>query len=184
MSDNPSGEEFRAVSSTQSSSPKNNNGLWIVLGCLGGGGLSVVFLGIVMAISLPSFLNQANRAKQTEAQTYVRAMSRAQQAEFIENGAFTPSMGKLQLGLGDSTIYRYGLEVEPSGTHVLITATPLTDPIRSLYRSGLYGWRQPRDHHHSDANLRGFGGIYGCADLQSRNGRDRLSTRLDPTVIS
>ncbi|MEM6717128.1 MAG: type IV pilin-like G/H family protein [Cyanobacteria bacterium P01_C01_bin.147] len=129
MSDNPSGEEFRAESSTQSSSPKNNNGLWIVLGCLGGGGLSMVFLGIVMAIALPSFLNQANRAKQTEAQTYVRAMSRAQQAEFIENGEFTPSMGKLQLGLGDSTIYRYGLEVEPSGTHVLITATPLTDPI-------------------------------------------------------
>lgn len=129
MSENPSGEEFSAESSAQPSTPKSNNVIWIVLGCLGCGGLGVVFLGILMAIALPSFLNQANRARESEAQTYVGTMSRGQQAYFLENGAFAQSIEELQLDFSESTIYRYGLEVDASGTRVLITATPLEDPI-------------------------------------------------------
>ncbi len=129
MSETPSGEEFSAESSAPPSAQKSNNVIWILLGCLGCGGLGVVFLGILMAIALPAFLTQADRARESEAKTYVGAMSRAQQAYFLENGAFAQSIEELQIGPLTSTIYRYTLDVDASGTSVLITAVPPEDPI-------------------------------------------------------
>lgn len=129
MSENPSGEEFSTESSAQPSAKKRNNVIWIVLGCLGCGGVGVVFLGILMAIALPSFLNQADRARESEAQVYVRAMSRGQQAHFLENGAFAQSIEELQVGFSESARYRYNLEVDASGTSVLITAVPVEESI-------------------------------------------------------
>ena len=129
MSENSSGEEFSAESSAQPSAQKSNNVIWIVLGCLGCGGLGVVFLGILMAIALPAFLNQADQARESEAKTYVGAMSRGQQAYFLENGTFAQSIEELQLGFSESTLYRYTLDVDPSGNSVLITAIPPEDPI-------------------------------------------------------
>ena len=37
----------------------------------------IIIIGILSAIALPSFLNQANKAKQSEAKTYVGSMNRA-----------------------------------------------------------------------------------------------------------
>ena len=39
----------------------------------------IIIIGILSAIALPSFLNQANKAKQSEAKTITGTMSRAQQ---------------------------------------------------------------------------------------------------------
>ena len=44
----------------------------------------IIIIGILSAIALPSFLNQANKARQAEAETYVGSMNRAQQAEYLE----------------------------------------------------------------------------------------------------
>jgi type II secretion system protein G len=48
----------------------------------------IIIIGILAAIALPSFLNQANKAKQSEAKTYVGSMNRGQQAYFLENDTF------------------------------------------------------------------------------------------------
>ena len=48
----------------------------------------IIIIGILSAIALPSFLNQANRARQSEAQTYVGSVNRAQQAYYLENNEF------------------------------------------------------------------------------------------------
>jgi type IV pilus assembly protein PilA len=45
----------------------------------------IIIIGILAAIALPSFLNQANRARETEAANYNGTINRAQQAYRLEN---------------------------------------------------------------------------------------------------
>ncbi|MBE8967721.1 type IV pilin-like G/H family protein [Nostocales cyanobacterium LEGE 12452] len=65
----------------------------------------IIIIGILSAIALPSFLNQANKAKQSEAKTYVGSMNRAQQAFYLEQNAFAAAseFGKLGLGVATQT---------------------------------------------------------------------------------
>ena len=63
----------------------------------------IIIIGILSAIALPSFLNQANKARQSEAKTYVGSMNRAQQAYYMENGAFTATISELGLGIQPKT---------------------------------------------------------------------------------
>jgi type IV pilus assembly protein PilA len=71
----------------------------------------IIIIGILAAIALPSFLNQANKAKQSEAKTYVGSMNRAQQAYYLEKNAFvsaTGAIGDLGLGIAATTAnYKY-----------------------------------------------------------------------------
>jgi len=80
----------------------------------------IIIIGILSAIALPSFLNQANKAKQSEAKTYVGSLNRAQQAFYVEKGGFTSTIGSLGLGIPTETEnYIYGI----SATATAITAT-------------------------------------------------------------
>jgi type IV pilus assembly protein PilA len=63
----------------------------------------IIIIGILSAIALPSFLNQANKAKQSEAKTYVGSMNRSQQAYYLENNEFADGAGFGKLGLGVAT---------------------------------------------------------------------------------
>ncbi len=74
-------------------------------GCLG----LLMCIGVIGAmIALPSFLNKANKAKQSEAKQYVGSMNRAQQAKFAENGAWATSIPALGLGIKtETTNYKY-----------------------------------------------------------------------------
>jgi len=82
----------------------------------------IIIIGILSAIALPAFLNQANRAKQSEAVTYVGSMNRAQQAYRLESSSFASSIPLLNLGISDTTDnYTYRVtHVTPSGA---LTAT-------------------------------------------------------------
>jgi len=80
----------------------------------------IVIIGILSAIALPSFLNQANKARQSEAKTYVGSMNRAQQVYFIEYGQFAANMGALEGGIPDETQnYLYDIAVTPNGDAVV-----------------------------------------------------------------
>lgn len=63
----------------------------------------IIIIGILSAIALPSFLNQANKAKQSEAKTYVGSMNRAQQAFYLEQNQFAADGEFGSLGLGIAT---------------------------------------------------------------------------------
>lgn len=79
----------------------------------------IIIIGILSAIALPSFLNQANKAKQSEAKTYTGSMNRAQQAYYLENTTFTTSIGALGLGIVTQTInYTYSA-LSPDASSVL-----------------------------------------------------------------
>ena len=59
----------------------------------------IIIIGILAAIALPSFLNQANRARQTEAVTNVGAINRGQQAYVLEEAEFSDNIGGLGIGI-------------------------------------------------------------------------------------
>ncbi|TVU53833.1 MAG: prepilin-type N-terminal cleavage/methylation domain-containing protein [Arthrospira sp. PLM2.Bin9] len=64
----------------------------------------IIIIGILSAIALPSFLNQANKARQSEARTYVGSINRAQQARFMETTEGFAAAGEMdRLGLGIRT---------------------------------------------------------------------------------
>ena len=86
----------------------------------------IIIIGILAAIALPSFLNQANKAKQSEAKTYVGSANRAQQAYFLENNQFAQAGQFSQLGLGvatSTTNYAYTIESSAAGVTPAVTRT-------------------------------------------------------------
>ncbi|MGD1853126.1 MAG: type IV pilin-like G/H family protein [Leptolyngbyaceae cyanobacterium] len=88
----------------------------------------IIIIGILAAIALPSFLNQANKAKQSEAKTYVGSINRAQQAYFLENNEFATQGAFTQLGLGidtDTVNYNYSVATDANNdSYALSVADP------------------------------------------------------------
>jgi len=74
----------------------------------------IIIIGILAAIALPAFLNQANRARESEAANYVGAANRGQQAYFLEELRFAPGTADMDVGIETSTDnYLYGSD--PTG---------------------------------------------------------------------
>jgi type IV pilus assembly protein PilA len=72
--------------------------------------LIIVFMiiGILSAIALPSFLDCSLKARQSEGKQYLGSMNRAQQAYFVEKGAFSNSVNALGIGIKTQTTnYKY-----------------------------------------------------------------------------
>jgi len=84
----------------------------------------IVIIGILSAIALPSFLNQANKARQSEAKTYVGAINRSQQAYFVEYGQFG-SQVELEGGVATQTQnYKYAIvDADPAPTDIAVAVT-------------------------------------------------------------
>lgn len=98
--------------------------------------VTIVMIGILSAIALPTFLNQSNKAKQTEAKTYIGSMNRAQQAVYLEDTAFADQANFERLGLGipqQTSYYQYAIVLDAGGTVVTNQARVLvnTSPIRA-----------------------------------------------------
>lgn len=99
----------------------------------------IIIIGILSAIALPSFLNQASKAKQVEAKQYLSAITKAQQAYYLENNAFTTQLGKLAIGIKNETVnYSYSLAPINNGGGVVAIAAPQEEnsPIKG-YISGV-----------------------------------------------
>ena len=94
----------------------------------------IIIIGILAAIALPSFLNQANRAKEAEANTNVGSVNRAQQAYRLEFPTFATSLDFLDVGISTTTdYYNYSQPLNVTATTADITATPL-DPTLKGFR--------------------------------------------------
>ncbi|MEA5595366.1 type IV pilin-like G/H family protein [Rivularia sp. UHCC 0363] len=82
----------------------------------------IIIIGILSAIALPSFLNQANKAKQSEAKTITGSMNRTQQAYYLENNRFADNDNFSRLGLGIKTEtgnYKYIIAGGGTGQNVV-----------------------------------------------------------------
>ncbi|WP_055076693.1 type IV pilin-like G/H family protein [Pseudanabaena sp. 'Roaring Creek'] len=65
--------------------------------------VTMIIIGILAAIAIPSFLNQANKARFAEAKSYVGTMSRLQQAYYLEKKTFAGSISQLSFGANTSS---------------------------------------------------------------------------------
>ncbi|BAW97444.1 general secretion pathway protein [[Synechococcus] sp. NIES-970] len=63
----------------------------------------IIIIGILSAIALPAFLNQAAKARQSEAKQALASLNKAQQAYYLEQQEFTDTIANLGLGLANST---------------------------------------------------------------------------------
>lgn len=79
------------------------------------------------AIALPSFLNQALRARQSEAQTYTGSVNRAQQAYYLQHSAFAAGLTDLELGIPNSTEYYTYRVGTVNADSALFNANPKTN---------------------------------------------------------
>jgi prepilin-type N-terminal cleavage/methylation domain-containing protein len=70
---------------------------------------SIVIVGILSAVALPSFLNLSLRSRHAEAQVNVGSMLRAQQSHYTWKNEFTTNLDELGLGIADTPYYRYQL---------------------------------------------------------------------------
>ncbi|NEO57871.1 MAG: prepilin-type N-terminal cleavage/methylation domain-containing protein [Okeania sp. SIO3B5] len=110
----------------------------------------IIIIGILSAIALPSFLSQANKAKQSEAKQYLASISKGQQARYVEKGNFIVDLTAIdQLGLGiktSTTNYTYSIDGEATSAAV--------------------GWTQE-----GSGSLRGYVGIAFLKDVTGSTDR-------------
>ncbi len=97
----------------------------------------IIIIGILSAIALPSFINQAAKAKQTEAKTTISSVNKAQQTQRIEKGEFATAITSLQIGLTATRTanYDYTLTATATGSTATISASAL-DPTSLKGYSG------------------------------------------------
>ena len=69
----------------------------------------IIIVGILSAIALPTFLGQANKARESGAKTNLGTINRAQQAYRIENGTFSSSLDDLDIGVSDTDDYEFSV---------------------------------------------------------------------------
>jgi type IV pilus assembly protein PilA len=91
----------------------------------------IIIIGILSAIALPSFLNQAKKARQSEAKTYVGSLNRGQQAFYTENDAFTSSIDAMGVGVATQTANYQYLAVAGAGTGTEIFAANYSNSANS-----------------------------------------------------
>jgi type IV pilus assembly protein PilA len=94
----------------------------------------VIIIGILAAIALPSMLNQANKARESGAQSQVGAVNRAQQAYRLENIRFATTISAAELPINlpfSSDGYTYGITGQ-TGSGVYTAFATVTADRRSF----------------------------------------------------
>jgi type IV pilus assembly protein PilA len=99
----------------------------------------IIIIGILAAIALPNFLNQASKAKQSEGKQNVALINKTQNSFRAENSAFATSFNVLAIGsvsgdaTGTTSNFTYGIT---GGTDTAsVTAAP-NDTALKAYSGG------------------------------------------------
>lgn len=96
----------------------------------------IIIIGILSAIALPAFLNQANKAKQSEGKQYISSINKGQQAYYAENTKFGTDVTTLGLGLKTLTT-NYSYTVNATGAQATALASPTNPDALKGYAGGV-----------------------------------------------
>ncbi|MEG4495633.1 type IV pilin-like G/H family protein [Microcoleus sp. F10-C6] len=96
----------------------------------------IIIIGILSAIALPAFLNQANKAKQSEGKQYVSSINKGQQAYYAENTKFGANVQVLGLGLKTTTT-NYSYVVTATASNASALANPTNTASLKGYAGGV-----------------------------------------------
>ena len=92
----------------------------------------IIIIGILSAIALPSFLSQANKAKQAEAKQYIASINKGHQTHYAINTSFGADIDALGIGIKTVTAnYTYSTTNAVAGQ-----ATSDAQPASGLKRFG------------------------------------------------
>lgn len=95
----------------------------------------IIIIGILSAIALPSFLSQANKAKQSEAKQYVSSLNKGQQAIYTESTRFSSNIDELGVGIKTQTTnYTYTCSTNASAA-LCVGRAINTDALHSYFGS-------------------------------------------------
>jgi prepilin-type N-terminal cleavage/methylation domain-containing protein len=97
----------------------------------------IIIIGILSAIALPSFLNQASKARASEARTNVGAINRSQQAYYLENQGFGQNITALGIGITNSDNYTYDVTSGDFTNGAVNRATSLKPDLKA-YVGGVF----------------------------------------------
>ncbi len=96
----------------------------------------IIIIGILAAISLPSFLRQVNKAKEVEAQIYISHINQAQQIYYLENGSFTTNPNYLGISVKLQTPnYNYSFQKIPPNPTLTDGVAVIAQPVKSGMKS-------------------------------------------------
>jgi prepilin-type N-terminal cleavage/methylation domain-containing protein len=138
----------------------------------------IIIIGILAAIALPAFLNQANRARESEASNYVGAANRGQQAYFLEELEFASSVEDMDVAIETNTDnFAYGSDpaADDGAGNGEFTSVDSLDTDAVFYASP------------NAPSLKGFSGsVYTDADNSQivQLCRDDEATDADATAIT
>ena len=92
----------------------------------------IFLLGLLTAIVLPSFLLQANKAKQSEAKHYIASMNKGQQDYYAEMAEFSNKISDLGLEIKSETEnYSYNISKVNYSRYIISTATAKNEQLKS-----------------------------------------------------
>lgn len=98
----------------------------------------IIIIGILSAIALPSFLSQADKARQSEGKANVGSLNRAQQTYYLENQTFTNNIASLGIGISNTNNYSYSaIAINSITNDVANKAKALNDDLKG-YVGGVF----------------------------------------------
>jgi len=94
----------------------------------------IIIIGILSAVALPTFLNQAGRARRAGAESILGAINRSQQAYRVEETQFADNVTELELGYTEAPTPDGYNQLDLNGGDVATTVanTTSTDDQNSL----------------------------------------------------
>jgi type IV pilus assembly protein PilA len=84
--------------------------------------VSIVIVGLLAAIALPSYLNQAAKTRGSEAKSTIGTLNRAQISYRLERGTFGTALNDLDVKVSGK-FYTYGISTGVTSTYAAVTST-------------------------------------------------------------
>jgi type IV pilus assembly protein PilA len=93
--------------------------------------VSIVIVGLLAAIALPSYLNQAAKARGSEAKSIIGTLNRAQISYRLEKGTFGVALADLDVKV-TGKFYSYGISAGVTNSYATATSTTQEKDLQVL----------------------------------------------------